>query len=120
MRRGRARERGSVLFDYFVAVSFFMTVFAAFFEMTALKVRAAGEADRRLRAVAAAESRLAEARAGAAAPGSFPVPGPGELAGELAIEPRESGLARVTATVRWRETKGDESSVVLTTVVRTP
>ena len=114
--RERRGERGSILFDYFIAVSFFMTILGGFFQMTAMKVRAIGEADRRMRAVAAAETRLAEYRVGAAEAGFFSVPGQPDLRGELVLEPREDGLVKATAIVRWREPRGGDQRVALATL----
>jgi hypothetical protein len=117
MRVRRAGEEGSILLDYFIGVSFFLVTLGAFVQMTSAKVRATGEAERLFRAVAAAESRLAEARAGAAEPGTFAVPALAGGRGELVVAPREDGLRAATVVVRWHETGGKEESVRLATVL---
>jgi hypothetical protein len=116
-RRGRgAGERGSILIDYFVGVSFFLVTLGVFLELTRIKVAASGEAERRMRAVAAAESRIAELRAGAAAAGGFEVAAIGGR-GEVSVKPRDDGLRDAAVVVRWRERRGREESVQLTTVL---
>jgi len=58
-RRG---GRGIVLVDYFIAVAVFSASLATFLGLSSLKLKALGEAERRFRAVQAAESALAETR----------------------------------------------------------
>lgn len=119
-RRGRARERGALLIDAVVAVSFFGTVLGAWAMLTNTKWKVMDEADRRFRAVQACESAIAELRDGARAPGAFQVPGAKQLKGELTVAARPDGWRDVTATVKWREpgAKGTNEQVKLSTVAR--
>lgn len=111
------RERGVILIDYFIGVTFFMVTFGAFVDMTTAKTRATSEAERRFAAVNAAESRLAVAHAGASGAGAFEVAAPLGAHGELFYKARADGLREATVVVRWRETHGEEESVRLTTVL---
>lgn len=113
----RRRERGALMIDALVALSFFGVILGTWAAMTNAKSRVIGEADRRFRAVQAAESALAEARDGARGPGPFTVPGLA-MAAEVSMgDPRADGLREVTVSVRWREPGGPgEEGVTLSTL----
>lgn len=118
MTRGRPRERGALLLDAMIAVSFFAIALATWAAMTTQKLKTIGEADRRFRATAAAQSAIAEAREGTRKPGPFAVAGPGGLAGDLQLQPRSDGLQEIVVVVRWREPGSaarEEEKVVVST-----
>ena len=118
------------MIDFFVAVALFMIVLGAFFQLTAIKVRATGEAERRLRAIWCAQSKLAEVRCGAVGgvlesvtggTSTYPIEGALGGEGELTVKPRTDGLRDVSVTVRWREpNKGGTQEVQLKTVLQVP
>jgi hypothetical protein len=116
MRRARG-ERGSILIDFFVALGLFLTVLSAYLQLTSVEIRAAGAAERRFRAIALAQSRLAEIRAGAAGAGNFSSPDDPDIRGQVRVEPRPDGLRRVSVEVRWKEPRGEGQSLVLETLV---
>lgn len=112
--RRDGRERGALLIDALVAISLFIAILGAWLSMTNSKQRAIGEAERRFRAVQAAESAIAELRDGAREPGAFKAAG--GLDGEIETMPRADGTRDVTVTVRWMEPGRREESVRLSTV----
>ncbi len=117
--RARRRERGVLLIDALVAMSFFGVVLGGWLALTNLKFRALGEADRRFRATQAASSAIAEMRDGWRSPGKFVVPGGAGLMGDAALgEPRPDGWRELTVTVRWTEPGMREETVRLTTLVK--
>jgi len=132
--RGRAfgRETGLVLADYFLAVSIFSVSLAAFVGLSTVKINAAGEAERRFRATFAAESALAEVRAGGVeklggAAGDdwrdvrrFAVAGlpEGGEAGLVQARRRGTGgLVEVRVVVAWPESRTERRRVELASVV---
>lgn len=133
--RGFGGETGLVLADYFLAVSIFSVSLAAFLGMSNVKLTAAGEAERRFRATYAAESALAEVRAGgaakleAAAAGDdwrdvrrFPVAGlPREGEAEAGVvqarRTGKGGLVEVRVLVSWPESKTERRRVELASIV---
>ncbi len=117
--RGRAGgTRGHLLVDYFIALALFMAALGAWLGLTSVELRATGSAERRLAAVAAAETRLAEFRAGAVAPGPFMAAERFELRGDLRLSRRPDGLRAVEVEVRWREPgEAREARIAIATVL---
>jgi len=116
-RRARRSERGHLLLDYFIGSSVFLIALASFLTATRARIKGLGTAERRVRAVAAASSALAEARASRVVPaGTHPIDGLIGGAITLTETPRD-GLREVRVVARWKEPEGDEPSLELVTVL---
>lgn len=114
-RRGRPSERGHLLVDFFLASFVFASAFATFVAVSGAKATALRDAEDRVRAVAAAESVLAELEAGGrkAEDGAFETTRLPEGAGEVRVSPRDDGLRAVRVTVHWRDVAGAMRKVEL-------
>ena len=119
-RDGRRGERGALLVDALIAMLFFGTILAAWAALVKAETRSATEADRRFRAVCAAESAMAEVRDGMRVAGEFPVAGAGALKGAVTLTPRPDGWRDCEVRISWRlqGRDGGEESLKLTSIVR--
>jgi hypothetical protein len=117
----RHSERGSLLLDYFLAASLFSVTFGAFLTAITARVRGLGMAERMVHATQAAESQLAELRAGASVNKSFQVPNVPNAKGLIMIETSEepqSSLHPCAVIVEWTEPDGTRQKVRLDSIVR--
>jgi hypothetical protein len=116
--RARRAERGVLLVDALVALSFFAVILGGWVTLTNMKSRTIGEADRRFRATQAAQSMLALARDGLLKPGQHDeIPVDKKMFGaDLQSKRRDDGLTELTAIVTWTEPGQGQQSVRLSTL----
>jgi Tfp pilus assembly protein PilX len=118
-QRTRRAQRGVLLMDAMVAISFFGVTLGAWAMLVNSNSRTIGEAERRFRAVQAAESMIAEARDNMRPPGHYTLlSGPTAFDAELRLEPREDGLKELTAIIGWTEPGRRAESVRVSTMLR--
>ncbi len=123
----RSRERGALLVDYFLAATLFGIALTIFLSMSNIRVRATSEAEARLRAVVAVESKLAEIEAGKtrAEDAGFEVPGLARdtqsdaKTGFVKVRRRpDLGLDEVYVSVSWWDVDGRPHAVEAWTLRR--